>query len=117
MDIPAEHQKPFWHASHWSALLRRSALPAVPAAQSVGAELPSPHHEDSGQSRQAVAPLASCQLPAGQRRQVPRPSVAAYDPGVHGWHADALLLPGTGLALPASHVRHALTLEAPGLGL
>ena len=64
MDIPAEHQKPFWHASHWSALLRRSALPAVPAAQGVGAELPSSHHEDSGQLRQAVAPLVSCQLPA-----------------------------------------------------
>ena len=38
-------------------------------------------------------------------------------PGAHGLHASSLTLPGTGLALPAGHVRQDATLSAPRSGL
>ena len=45
------------------------------------------------------------------------PGWLAAVPTLHGVQADALLLPRTGLALPGSHARHQLLLDAPMSGL
>jgi len=54
ISLPAEHQLPAGHGWQSSALARPSPTPTVPASHGVGAELPSPHHEDSMHVLQAV---------------------------------------------------------------
>ena len=55
ISFPALHQKPAGQSSHWSALLRPSMRPTVPAVHGVGAELPTPQNEKSVQAVQFVA--------------------------------------------------------------
>ena len=66
---------------------------------------------------QLVAPSALAKVPSPHGVHVPEPSLPAAVPLLHERQADALLLPGTGLALPASHARQELTLDAPRSGL
>ena len=43
--------------------------------------------------------------------------LAAKEPGRQSEHTLALVLPGTGLAVPIGHARHAALLDAPTVGL
>ena len=65
----------------------------------------------------AVAPETLWYVPGLQRVHVPRPSESVKLPGRHSLHADASVLPGTGLALPDSHARHDVWFDAPVSGL
>ena len=86
----------------------------MPASHGVGAELPAAHQFDLVQlSVHAVAPEAFWYVPGLQRVHVALPSKSVKLPGRQSVHADALLLPGTGLALPASHTRHDALLFEP----
>ena len=55
ISFPALHQNPAGQTSHWSALLRPSLRPTVPAAHGVGAELPALQKAKSVQLAQFVA--------------------------------------------------------------
>ena len=66
---------------------------------------------------QLVAPEAFWYVPGLQRVHLSLPSETVKLPGRQSMHADASLLPGTGLAVPAAHARHDAMLDAPGSGL
>ena len=67
--------------------------------------------------RHATAPVSLAYEPSAHGSQMPVPGRLAAVPTLHGMHADALLLPSTGLAVPGAHVRHQLLLDAPISGL
>ena len=58
ISFPALHRIPAGQSAQWSALLRPSLRPTVPAAHGVGAELPALQNEKSVQLAQLVAPFS-----------------------------------------------------------
>ena len=64
ISFPALHHIPAGQSAHWSALLRPSLRPTVPAAHGVGAELPALQNEKSVQVAQLVAPFSPWKVPA-----------------------------------------------------
>jgi len=65
----------------------------------------------------AVAPGAFWYVPGAHRVQVALPSESVKLPGRQSVQTDASRLPGTGLALPASHAWHDALLLEPESGL
>ena len=70
-----------------------------------------------GHAWQVAAPVSFAKYPSAHGSHVAAPALPAAVPTLHSMQADSLLLPGTGLALPGSHARHQLLLEAPKSGL
>ena len=106
---------------YWpTAVTPQSALlQAWQTAPSTGLHATAAHSPSSQAAHdwQLVAPSALAKVPSPHGVHVPEPSLLAAVPLLHERQADALLLPGTGLALPASHARHDALLLEPESGL
>ena len=82
---PTEHEDPGGQSLHPLADERLVRFENVPAWQGNGAGAPCPHQWPLVQSLHAVAPVASCHLPASHRVQLCAPP-PPYEPAGHSSH-------------------------------